>query len=399
MTQSPTSERRALAMLGDEQIVVRIDDGGALKRVQRDVVLSLGTDLYCADKNPGPTSKASPYQPGYMKLVAAMGGQLGCPPVVTDPVTGERRPNPIVETYPDSAIIRRVTATAVCIVRNPGTGEAVVSVQTIVYDAEHVLRQALLKLADRDDVVRIMSADELAALKAKGEMGRWASWTLGAGMVIAADMTKAPARDAMSTFLQQSATARQRTCSKAERLACDHNPLTRRTWELGQLIKGAVTDGYESAPFARVRCVAWVEHREEGSMARLLEQLEAHGRTDVAGQMLVGEIVDVSDDDTPDDAEDEQPVALGHTAPVVVDVTPPPRAEVVRPVVAEAPAARTAQLDAMLSKVLDAEAEATPEQIAQARQEYGIGHPDTVTDVGVLRSYRGRIAELVGGAK
>jgi len=397
MTTAHTSERKALITLDDTRVAVRLDEAGFMTRIQRRVRLAFGVDLYCAKLNPGPTEKCAPYQPGYMKLVAAMGGQLVCPPVVTDPVTGERRPNPLVEIDPASGIVSSVTATAVCAVRNPATGEAVVSVQTAVYSPRHVFVQALLKLAGREDTVRVLSDEDWAEAKSGGKVVGWASWPLMPGLRIAANMTQAPARDAVGTYVQQAATARQRTCSKAERLAADHNPETRRTWEYGALTPGPEVNGYVSAPYVDVPCVAWVEHREEGSMARLLEQLASEGRTDVAGQMLVGELVDVSDDDTPDDAEDEAP-ALGHTAAMVVDVTPPPRAEVVRPVAA-APAERTAALDAMLSKALDAEAEATPEQIAQARQKYGIGSPDSVGDVGVLRSYRGRIAELVGGAK
>ena len=279
-----SEEKKALAVFGDEQIAIRVDDDGFLTRTRRTVRLTMGTELYAATRSPGPGDKVAPFQPGYMKIVAAMGGQLSCPPVMRDPETGERRANPIVECYPGTATIKTVKATGVCAVRNPLTGQWVVSVQTILYDAEHVLRQALLKLASREDAVRIVSEKGLAKIE---DLDGWSVIPLTPPFAyIACNFANQAVREAFQTFANLSATARQRTCSKAERLACDHNPITRMTWDYGLL-----DHPDNGAPgFVDVPLVAWVEHTGRDEFERMVERLatRAPGESDDVIDLVVG---------------------------------------------------------------------------------------------------------------
>jgi len=421
-TQTPM--RKALMTLGDEHVAVRLDDAGFLRRVTRKVRLQYGTELYCAAR-PGSetvTEKVAPYQPGYMKLVAAMGGQLVCPPTVRDPETGAPRANPLVEAHPDTGIIRRVTATAVCAVRNPMTGEPVVSVQTIVYDSEHVLRQALMKIAD--PAVQIMSAEEVAEERAAGNLKGHAILPLAPPYaMIVANMKMDSVRNAWSTFMNQSATARQRACSKAERLAADHNPVTRMTLSFGQLTPELDAQGNVCGPsYTDVTAVAWVEQHDHGAMTRLIEQLSRLGEGAVAdqAQLLTAPTIDVS----VDEVEDDEDVADVTPAPHRVQPTqrrvepvpertahpepkpaPAQRTQQTRPVQAEpdrhpAPAlalAPSPELDRVLSRVVDLEAELSSPVVAEVRAGLGIDSPEAVTDVDTLRTYQGALAKALNG--
>ncbi len=324
------SEEKGLALIGDEQIVIRFDDDGFLTRTRRTVRLNMGTELYAATRNPGPGDKVMPFQPGYMKIVAAMGGQLSCPPVMRDPETGKKVSNPIVECYPGTATIKTVKATAVCAVRNPLTGQWVVSVQTILYDAEHVLRQALLKLADRDDAVKIVSEKGLAKIE---ELDGWTVIPLTPPFAyIACNFGNKAVREAFQTFSNLSATARQRCCSKAERLACDHNPITRMTWDFG-LLDHSDAEAEKGPPFIDVPLIAWVEHTGRDEFQSMVERLStmAPGASDSVIDLVVG-----------DPTEGDVPL-IEEAAPDLDELTTTDEREAVRLPAANASAANAAQ--------------------------------------------------------
>lgn len=317
----PAPQRRAVITLNNQQVAVRIDADGFLRRIVRPFRLQYGTELYCAEKNPGPTSKVMPYQPGYMKLVAAMGGQLLCPPAVRDPVTGEMRANPIVETYPGSGIVRAVTATAIAAVRDEVTGEWHASIQTIRVDAEHVLRQALMKI-NREDCVRIMSDEEIAEERRGGTLKGWTVIPLTPPFAnIVANFKMEGVRDAFSTFTNLGATLRQRACTKAERLACDHNPGLRRVWEFAELTTPRNAEGGQiAAAFIEFPVTTWVETRGKPEMDAFIAQLAA--MQDVAGvTSVVGQLVSAAPDEEIDaDAEDDVPRPV--EAPRLTDAGP-----------------------------------------------------------------------------
>jgi hypothetical protein len=291
------AERKAEIVLGEERIAVRLDDQGFLTRVLRKVRLQYGTELYCASRNPSDSDKVQPYQPGYLKLIAAMGGQLQVPPTMRDPQTGEIRPNPVVEYLPGTGIIRRVTATAVCLARDFTTGEWHASIQTITVDAEHILRQALMKLT-RDDEVRLMSDEEYEQERA--ELKHWIRIPLLPPFAnIVCNMKASGVREAWKTYGEQAATIRQRACSKAERLAADHNPVTRMTWFYGQLRRPD-----EGAPYIEVPVVAWVQHQGRQEMDRMLQALATEGKYGTVSDVVVGDQVDTANDADPVDDED-----------------------------------------------------------------------------------------------
>lgn len=377
-------ESKGMMVLGDEQVAVKTR-GGFLTRVQRKVRLQYGTEVYAATPSPKPDSKCTPFQPGYMKLVAAMGGHLVCPPAVRDPSTGEVRPNPLVETIEGTGKIRRVTATAVCAVRNPVTGDPVVSTQTIVVDVETVLRQALLKMLEREDLARMVHRDDWPELR-KTELKGWISYRFDAEHLIAADPRKAGVRDALATFEQQSATARQRACSKAERLAADHNPITRMSWEYGQLRRP--TGG--GPPYTEVSVVAWVEHGDDelsAFMGKLGGRSPASAVLDVVEQESeVAYITDGGeriDDDIEEQREDDREV---------VEVTAEP--------VQQAQQAQAEQVDRALLRARDlsirAESGKPKAAIAKLRADMGID-PATETDRYRLGSYRDALLDIQDG--
>lgn len=337
-------ERKAVIRLGDEQVSVRLDADGFITRSLRRVKLRFGPELYAAKTNPGPTEKVMPYQPGYMRLVAAMGGQLVCPATVRDPETGNVRPNPLVETYEGTSIIRRVTATAICAVRNPATGEWCVSVQTNVQDAEGALRQALLKL-ERQDEVQTLSAEDIAILKGEGKFRGWVAIPLMPPYAyICCNMGQARVREAWQTFQNLALTIRQRACSKAERLAADHNPLTRMVWEYADLTFNRDKDGdLTEAPYMEVPVVAWVEHRGRPELEAWIRSLSEHGQADAVGEIIGGDaVVDVPHEE-PEDLLDEETVPAALPPPVepmprVVPQTRTPEPVSARPAQSRAPA-------------------------------------------------------------
>lgn len=302
-----------------QALVVQLGDGGFLQRVERKVRLLFGVDLYAAVKgDPKLTDKVQPFQPGYMKLVAAMGGDLLCPPVTRDPVSGQPVANPQVVCYPGTDLIKSVRATAVCVVPNPQTGKLHPSVQTITLDAEFVLRQALLKI-EQEEVVRLLSQEDVDAEKAAGKLVGWTVYPVTPPHVfLAANLRKAGVRDAIQTLQNLSGTIRQRACSKAERLAADHNPVLRWTTTYGDLLRDLEVDGRRvdgvaiadtdtvtanakkwavvSPVYAEFECISWVRHEDRSEVDAMLARLATEHTASGTAAVVIGGTVDVSAD-------------------------------------------------------------------------------------------------------
>lgn len=317
------AERNAAMMLDDKQVAIKIDREGFLTRVRHTIRLEYGPHLYSASR-PGSErddTKVTLYQPGYMRYVQALGGTLTCPPAMRDPVTGAAVANPQVEMYPDSGLARRVTATGVCVVRNPQTGEYVASIQTVVFDCEHVLRQKMLAIsADRADAVQIVSKDDLDEMRQAGALKGWCVLPLAPPFsYIVANMKNPAVRDAWQDFMNLAQSARQRACSKAERLAADHNPVVRRAWLFGELRTSP-----SGVRFVEIPVVTWVEYRGKQAIEEFVASLATRGTADGVEQVIVGESVE---DDTPEPDEDLDPdTARQQTAEPQAPTAPAPRA-------------------------------------------------------------------------
>jgi len=328
-------------------LLVRLENGGTLAiapdgerilcKVSKTVRLQFGPELYACTKNVGLDDKCMPYQPGYMKLVAAMGGQLACPPVMRDPLTGDPGPNPKIDTYEGMGVIRQVTATAVCVVPNPETGALIASIQAITVDAEHILRQALLKIP-REDAVQVLSREDIEIERKAGKLRGWTVIPLTPPFAyIVANMGQGTVREAFQTFAQQSATIRQRSCTKAERLACDHNPITRMSWLYGDLlcdidvtgrgvVQGvkmaecdAVSKGAKwvriTPPYVDVPVVAWVEHRGQRELEAMLHGLATDGHAQGVADAVVLQVDATEEENVIDDEPDDAPRALPDHGP------------------------------------------------------------------------------------
>ena len=404
-----TNEIAALVPVNAGEIAVYVDERGFMTRTVTKTRLNYGAELYCATR-PGSekeTDKVQPYQPGYMKLVNAMGGQLFCPPTVRDEETGEPRRNPEVIEADSTGIIRRVKATAVCAVRNPVTGAPVVSVQTITYDTEHVLRQALMKIQDNESV-RIMSQEEWD--EEKGNLKGWSLIPLlPPYAMIASNMRMQSVREAWQTFLNQSATARQRACSKAERLAADHNPITRITTTFGELIPDVdpETNRVRGPSYIEVLTTAWSESSDRGRLSDIMERIEKLGQGAVSEQveLLTAPTIDVSVDEVDDEPETEEVAPAPHR----VQRQPAYRQQAAAPEPARqaepvqqtlAPAARSPELDKVLSRVMDLEAELSEAAVNRIRGEHGIpvdADAAVVGDVEKLRAYQSALFAAMEG--
>lgn len=318
---SPPAVRRVNATIAGSRVSVRLDADGFATRVDRVVRLEYGPDLYAACKGaPGPTEKVVPYQPGYMRLVAGMGGQLVCPSTVVDPEAGNVRPNPLVETYAGTGIVKRVTATAICAVRHPQTMEWCVSTGTSVQDAEGSLRQTLAKI-EREDCVKFLSAEDIEAERTEGSFRGWAAIpygveTLGGQLYLCCNMAKSSVREAFQTFQNLALTIRQRAMSKAERLAADHNPLTRMVMEYGSLKFPRDEKGdLIGAPYCDVPVVAWVEHRERKALEGWIRSLADLGRADAVDHVIAAPPV-VETEGEAIDGEEEETAPATLAAPV-----------------------------------------------------------------------------------
>ena len=310
----------ALMRLGDQQVACRVE-GGFIVRASRKLRLFYGPELYAACKGaPGPLEKVSPFQPGYMKLAAALGGTLTVPPTVRDPVTGAPTANPIVEFVPGTSVIRSVRATAVCVARDP-MGVYHASVQTITVDAESVLRQALLKI-EREEIVQILSDEDVAADKKEGKLRGFVIVPFMPGYSLVGKAGAQPIREALQTYNNLSATIRQRACTKAERLACDHNPVMRMTWVYGELLidiqeektgrmdrttvaAGVPTGWAQVSPaYAEIDVTAWTESRGQAAMEAFVQSLASQQHVDGVESVVVGETADVDNSEIDDDSEE-----------------------------------------------------------------------------------------------
>lgn len=311
-------ETKAMLQLGQDQVIMRLDDEGLVKSTRILVKLHFGTDLYAASRGvPADHEKVMPFQPGYMKMVFAAGGTLVVPPVVVN-ADGVRSDNPKVNYAGKTRIIESVEATALCVMPNPLTGRPVVSVQTIVVDCATVLRQALMKIQSTE-VVQILSPEDAAEMKAAGGLKGWICVPLSPFADIWADATKAAVREAMGTYTQQSATARQRACSKAERLACDHNPVTRRTWTYGDLLAQRRKDGsiIENAPrYIEVPMVSF-QALPAGELEALQNRLHSMSRAGTAD--VVSSVADASWEE---DDIDNEPEEYGQPEPLALPAPP-----------------------------------------------------------------------------
>jgi len=409
MTATPSTalarqgEARATIQLGDEHIAVRLDGDGYLSRVQRKIRLYYGPHLYaaCRPGNERPDEKVTPYQPGYMMLVEAMGGILVCPPVVqvTDD-QGRRSPraNPVCFSDPSSGVTYRVEATAVCLLRHPVTGQVVPSAgPTAVVDARQALVQGLLKMTagERQDVARMVPDDLVAELRA-GECKGWGATALGAGITVLYNLSKPGVRDVVGDYIHLCGTIRQRSVSKAERLAADHHPLLRGrcSWRFDQLRQ----DGPRR--YVEISTVSWVEQAGRFDRQAIMASLERMG-ADADVQTVVEEPIDLDlgDPDAPAlepgemprlEVQEEIPVTTLEPEPVAHEE---PRQE---PLVQQAAAPANGDL---LAKVMKAWAALSPEQQDRAWKKSGIRYlkqDPTTLEAADLRTLRTAITAELG---
>lgn len=322
MSQLPArSNPNATIQIGADQIAVRVEDG-FIVAAQKKVRLYFGPHLYAAVVGtPGPSQKVTPYQPGYMLLAAAMGATLMVPATVPDPATGRPVPNPQIELVPGSSVIRSVKATAICAARDP-MGVWHISNQSITVDSESVLRQALLKI-ENEELVQVLSDADVQADRDAGKLRGWITVPFMPGYQLAGRAGAKAIREALQTYNNLSATIRQRACTKAERLACDHNPVMRMSWVYGDLkidveakdgsVRQSTTlDGCRegerqiSLPYAEVDVVSWTESRGQAAIDAFVQALLASQEIDGVGSLTINAAEGL--DDAPDDDEDEAPV-------------------------------------------------------------------------------------------
>jgi hypothetical protein len=305
-----------------------------------------------------------------------------------------------------------------------------VSVQTIRFDAVHVLRQKLLNVStERQDVVKILSKDDIDEMRADPAkpLRGWSIYPLAPPFTyIVANNAKAEVRDAQRDHNNLVATATQRACSKAERLAAAHNPAVRKTWLYGALKYPRDAEGNATGPrYVEIPVVTWIEHREHGDMAEWLDRLARN--EDGTAQVFVGDPIDddgeeekgdVFDPDGRVDAgNDEVPApaalpaleqrdqfqnpALPPAAPaaerVLVEVRAaeaPPQVEESRLAAASAAASAATipmspQRQALLDRIGRMEASSVPpDEVAPLRQKAGIGDDLTAHDDAALRGYQ-----------
>ena len=299
--------KKALMKFGNEEVLIRFGDDGCLKKTLRKVRLVFGTHIYCAKRNPGPDDKCQPYSPGYRVLVEAMSGQLLCPPITRDPSTGASRENPLLEYDEDTGAPYRCTATGMAAVRNPVTGEWSVSFQTVIQDARHVFVQALLKKVDHHRRAWIVPSDMAAELRAElnaerdektgRRCGIWGAMRMGNGNVVVYNNMSSDVQEAHSTYANQIATLRQRTASKAERLAADHNPVLSRTWHMRDL-KQAGEDRY-----LEEHVIAHTELHDRTALENFMARVATEGQIDGVERVVdAGTVIDAEYAEQPEDS-------------------------------------------------------------------------------------------------
>ena len=419
VNDAPPIPTTALQKWGPNQVVVRID-GGFMVRAERKIRLRFGTELYAAKPGIPPLAeKVAIFQPGYMPLVAALGGTLVVPPAVRDPVTGHMVANPVIEYEPGTSVIRSAKATAVCIAKD-AMGNTHASVQTIVVDAELQFRQAILKCAERDDVMEILSEEDLAADKAAGKLrGKIVRPFMG-GYYLVANMKSPVVVEAVRTYNNLGAKIRQTVCSKAERLACDHNPVTRKTWVYGELLQDVrekntweilqvrvadgVRDGWEALgpPYAEIEVASWSESRGQAALDEFVQALASQQHVEGVESVVVGSVVDaeVSEIDEEPDGDEPKMIAENPIPPQVIPPKPEPVPVVAATVVA--PAVEKVTGDPRIPKLreqcLAFMADLPPAETEFCRKESEFGNQDVsaCTSVDLLRKFR---AELEKSSK
>lgn len=320
--------------------------GGFMQAIHREVRLNYGTHLYAACKGtPNADAKVVPYQPGYMLLAFAMGATLTVPPTVRNPVTGEVVANPIMEPG-------RVTAYAVCAARD-GAGVYHVSMMANTLDTTHILRQEMLNI-QRPEIVKILSVSDVARKEEKGELEGWICLDFMPGYKLCGDTKNPTIREAMKDMNNLSVTARQRAYSRAERLACDHNPVMRMSWQYQDLMQdirekktgnmhvirsiGTVPDGWikVGAPYVTVPVVAWVDNKDQRAMEQFVAALAAQQEVTPGMSFVVGDpMLDSGDDEIDNDIDEDtgtRQIAENPVPPQVIPPKPEPVPVVVAPV-------------------------------------------------------------------
>ena len=324
-----------------------------------------------------------------MLLAASMGATLMVPPTVPDPATGRAVPNPQIELVPGSSVIRSVKATAICAARDD-MGVWHISNQSITVDSESVLRQALLKI-ENDELVQVLSDAEVQADRETGKLRGWITVPFLPGYQLAGRAGAKAIREALQTYNNLSATIRQRACTKAERLACDHNPVMRMSWVYGDLKidvegppeprpryntatgepyygdpKGFVGRGtvrqsttldgcregerQVSLPYAEVDVVSWTESRGQAAIDAFVQALLASQEIDGVGSMTIN-AAEGLEDGHDEDEEEAAPrqitekvdapalvIPRRQPEPVVVQPPAPEPAPVAAPAPVQAPA-------------------------------------------------------------
>lgn len=409
-----------LVKLGQHQMAVKIEGGIAVASVRR-VRLSYGTHLYCATKSPKADDKVVPYQPGYMALVAAMGGKLLVPPTVRDPVSGEIVANPRIKYAEGTAMIESIAATAVCLVRD-ALGNWHHSMMTVVIDAELMLRQVLVKLLAREDIVKTIPARKLQKMEDSGELDGWIVKPFLAGYFIAGKATAGAVIEALQDQVNLSKTLRQVAHSKAERLACDHNPVLRMSWLYGELlmeVKNHKTgqiktvkwqEGWSDEwfpltpqPFVEVDVVGWTDQRDQAQIDAFVRSISEVNESGIM------EVLDVSDGDidAPADPEDrprqitekvEAPAlviprqpepAIAAPAPVQAPAPQPAPAPVAPPAPAPVEAAAPAAAEdprngARRRSIAKCEGQLPPADVAHCRKAAGVAADAAVEAIPAL---------------
>lgn len=430
------SNPNALMRIGTEQIACRVE-GGFIVAAQKKVRLFFGPHLYAAVVGtPGPTQKVTPYQPGYMALAAAMGATLVVPPTVPDPATGRPVANPQIELVPGSSVIRSVKATAICVARD-AMGVYHVSNQSITVDSESVLRQALLKI-ESDELVQVLSDAEVQADREAGKLRGWITVPFMPGYQLVGRASAKAIREALQTYNNLSATIRQRACTKAERLACDHNPVLRMSWVYGDLkidvqakdgsVRQSTTlDGCQegerqiSLPYAEVDVVSWTESRGQAAIDAFVQALLASQEVDGVGSMTINAAEGLEDGADEDEDEVEQPrqitqkvdapalvIPIRQPEPVAVQAPAPEPAPVAAPAPVQAPApAPAAPINGqavlrLQGKCKGMEAQLPPPDVAWARNKAGIATTadlDEIRDGAALERLMAALKEAAEGAQ
>lgn len=411
-----------LINLGQHQLAVKIEGGISVASIRK-VRLSYGTHLYCASKSPKAEDKVVPYQPGYMALVAAMGGKLMVPPTVRDPVSGEIVANPRIKYAEGTAMIESISATAVCLVRD-SIGNWHHNAMTVVIDAELMLRQVLVKLLAREDIVKTIPARRLEKMEESGELDGWIVKPFLSGYYIAGKVSAGAIIEALQDQVNQSKNIRQTACSKAERLVCDHNPVLRMSWLFGELLMelkhrktGEVKivkwqEGWSDEwfalspqPFVEVDVVGWTDQRDQAQIEAFVRSITELQDSTIVELLAVeeGDVDAAEPEDGPEDRRRQIAENLLPPAPVFAPAPVPAPTAVQDPIPAPiaAPAPAAAAIDAsLLKKIRELEAALPASDLAWARKEVKLAEGQDIEAAPErAQAYRRALNDAFGGMK